>query len=278
MAVRSVDDDDVHTCRDERLDTLLVVTCHADGGAGAQPTVLVLAGERMLGRLQDVLDGDESAQFHRRIHDQNALEPITVHQLLCLLEIGAFGNGDELVALGHDVRHRLVEVRLEPQVAVGDDANDPAALDHRQPGEAVRALQDHDFANRHRWRDGQRVLDHARFEALDLRDLGRLLRRRHVLVDDAKAPFLRHRDGKPGLCHRVHGGGHERNIERDGLREAGGETDVAGNDEGVRGNEKDVVECQGLPDDTHEGFSCPQRAIIQAGAAPARHSPGQTDV
>ena len=33
--------------------------------------------------------------------------------------------------------------------------------------------------------------------------------------------------------------------------EAGLEADVAGNDEGMRGNEQDVVERQRFPDDTH---------------------------
>ena len=46
--------------------------------------------------------------------------------------------------------------------------------------------------------------------------------------------------------------------------EAGGEADVAGNDEGVGGNEQDVVERQRLPDDTHGVFSYAQKRIIPA--------------
>jgi hypothetical protein len=99
----------------------------------------------------------------------------------------------------------------------------------------------------------------------DCRDLGRLARRGHVLVDDAEPALLRHRDGEAGFRDGVHRGGHQGNVEGDGLREAGGEADVAGNDEGVGGNEKDVVECQRLPDDTHGDFSSPQKRIIQAG-------------
>ena len=255
MAVRGVDDDDVHARRDQRLDALLVVARDTDRGARAQPPVLVLARERMLGRLQDVLDGDEAAELHRLVDDQHALEPVPVHQLLRVLEVGAFRDRDELVPLGHDVGDRLVEVRLEAEIAVGDDAHDLASLDDRQARELVRALQRHDVAHRHRRRDGQRVLDDAGLEPLDLRDLGRLPRGGHVLVDDAEPALLRHRDGEAAFGHGVHRGGHQRNVEGDGLREAGGEADVAGNDEGMRGNEKDVVECQRLPDDTHGDFS-----------------------
>ena len=66
MAVRRVDDDHVDARRDQRLDALLGVAAGADRGADAQPAELVLARVRMLGRLQDVLDGDEPAQLHRR--------------------------------------------------------------------------------------------------------------------------------------------------------------------------------------------------------------------
>ena len=45
----------------QRLDALLIVGRYTDRRADAQPAVLVLARERMLGRLQDVLDRDESA-------------------------------------------------------------------------------------------------------------------------------------------------------------------------------------------------------------------------
>ena len=57
--------------------------------------------------------------------------------------------------------------------------------------------------------------------------------------------------------------------------EAGFEADVAGNDEGMRGNEEDVVERQRLPDDTHAGFSYAQKWIIPAlRAASSVHASG----
>ena len=269
VSVRRVDHDDVDTGRDERLDALLVVRRDADRGAGPQAPVLVLARERVLGRLQDVFHGDETLELAVAVDDQHALEPVPVHELLRALEVGPFGHGDEPVALGHDRADRLVEVRLEAEVAVGDDAHHLASLDDRESREAVGALQRQHVTHRHRRRDRQRILDDTALEALHLRDFGRLPCRRHVLVDDAEATFLRHGDREAGLRHRVHRGGHERDVERDRPGEAGLEADVAGNDLGVRRDEKDVVERQRLPDDTHGGFSCAQRRIIPASSPPS---------
>ena len=143
MPVRGVDDDDVDPGRDQCLDALLVVVRNADRRTRAQAPMLVLAREGVLGRFQDVLDGDEPAELHCLVDDQHALETMPVHQLLGELEVRAFRHRDELVPLGHDVGNGLVEVRLEPEVAVGDDAHDLASLDDRQPREPVRALQRH---------------------------------------------------------------------------------------------------------------------------------------
>ena len=82
MAVRRVDDDDVHARGDQRFDALVGVAAGADRRADAQPAELVLARERMLGRLQDVLDRDEPAQLHVAVDDEHALEPVLVHQRL----------------------------------------------------------------------------------------------------------------------------------------------------------------------------------------------------
>eukprot|EP01035_Chromulina_nebulosa_P005367 gene5367-biopygen4521 len=38
-----------------------------------------------------------------------------------------------------------------------------------------------------------------------------------IAVDDAEAAGLRHGDRHPGLRHRVHGGGDDRQVQRDGL-------------------------------------------------------------
>ena len=223
----------------------------------------------MLGRFEDVLDGDQAAELEAVVDDQNPLQPVLVHQRLRELELGALGHGDQAVALGHDVGHRLVEIGLEAQVAVGDDADDFLAVDHRQAGDPVLSRQHQNFAHRHRRRHGYRVLDHAAFEALDLGDLRRLRSRRHVLVHDAQSALLRHRDGEAGFGHGIHRRRQQRDVQRNGLGKAGLEADVAGNDGRMGREQQNVVKSEGFLNDTHNHlFSYAQKRIIRASSCP----------
>jgi hypothetical protein len=82
----------------------------------------------MLGRLQDVLDGDQPLQ---RI----ASSTTSTRSSRCLC-ISAFAvsrsspsrTGDQPVAARHHLADRLVEIGLEAQVAIGDDADDALAV------------------------------------------------------------------------------------------------------------------------------------------------------
>jgi hydrogenase maturation factor HypE len=60
-----------------------------------------------------------------------------VHQRLGFFEGGALAHGHQALARSHDLRHPGAEPLFEAQVAVGDDADDAAAFDHRQAGDAV---------------------------------------------------------------------------------------------------------------------------------------------
>ena len=68
-------------------------------------------------------------------------------------------------------RHGLVEIGLETQVAVGHNADHAAAFDHRHAGNLVLASQVEHFAHRHGRRNGDRILEDAGLEPLDLGDL-----------------------------------------------------------------------------------------------------------
>ena len=70
-------------------------------------------------------------------------------------------------------------------------------------------------------------------------------------MDDADPAFLGECDREPGFRDRIHGGGHDRDVEGDVAGEAGLEADVARQDGRVRGDEQDVVERQGLGDQAH---------------------------
>jgi len=82
----------------------------------------------------------------------------------------------------------------------------------------------------------------ARFVALHAGDLDRLLLGTQILVDDADAALLRDGDGQARFGDRVHGGGHQGQVQADVAGKPGGKTGVAGQHLGERGHQQNVVE------------------------------------
>ena len=99
--------------------------------------------------------------------------------------------------------------------------------------------------------NGDRIDDDAAFEFLDAHDFARLGFDRHVLVNDADAAFLRHRDGQSCLGHRIHGSRQDRQAESYLASQRAGEIDFARQDVGARGNEQDIVKSQCLFKNSH---------------------------
>ena len=132
-----------------------------------------------------------------------------VQDLARLLERRADRNGEQRLAR-HDVGDRPIEVGFEPQIAVGQDADEPpflvAVLGDRHAGDPVLLHQLERFVDAVLRRERDRVDDHAALGALDAIDLGGLFLDREVLVDDADAALLRHGDGQPRFGDGVHRG------------------------------------------------------------------------
>src|SRR5690606_21697997 len=152
---------------------------------------------------------------------------------------------------------------LEAHVAAGDDADQLVAVDDRDAGDVARPGQLEHFADGGLRADGERLADHAGFEVLDLQHLLGLALGGHVLVHDADAAELGHRDGEPGLGDRVHGRGDDRDVQPEVAGQAGGEGDVLGKDRGVRRDERDVVVGERVSLDAQHG---------RASGGKARHS------
>ena len=274
VAVRGVDDDDVDAGADEQLGALLGAVADADRGADAKLAVRVARGVREARLLGDVLDRHQAAQLEGVVDDQDALELLAVHQRLALGERRAFADADEALARRHDLLHRRVEAGLEAQVAIGDDADDDLALQHRKAGDAVRLGEAHHFAHRHLGRDRDRIAQHARLVALDARHLGGLLLRRQVLVDDADAAFLRQGDRQARLGDGVHRRRDERQVEADVARERGREIGVARQDAGERRDEQHVVERQRFAQKAHGKLRSQKRIIRMQVQSTGLRTPG----
>ena len=91
-------------------------------------------------------------------------------------------------------------------------------------------------------RDRDRITDDAAFEFFDRADLARLLLDRHVLVHDPDPAFLCHRNGQARFGHRVHGGRHQWNVQRDRSGQAGLQVDFGGQHVGQGRQQQNVVE------------------------------------
>ncbi len=92
--------------------------------------MFILAGERMLGRLEDVLHRHQTAQRETVVDHQNALQPVLVQQRAGFLGAGAFLDVNQALARGHDGAYRGVQIGFEAVVAVGDYADHLALIDH----------------------------------------------------------------------------------------------------------------------------------------------------
>ena len=82
---------------------------------------------RILDLLLDVLDGDQALQLEVAIDHQQLLDLVPVQNLARRVERGAHRHGDEVLPRHHR-RDRPVDVGLEPQVAVRQDAHQPPFL------------------------------------------------------------------------------------------------------------------------------------------------------
>ena len=144
--------------------------------------------------------------------------------------------------------HRLLEVALEADVAVGEDADrPPVGGHHRQAGDLVPLHQLERGGQLLVGADGDGVDDHAGLGLLDLGDLQRLLGDGEVLVDDADAALARHADGGRGLGDRVHRRRDERDGQADARRQLRPDVDVLGKDVALGGNQQHVVERERFP-------------------------------
>ena len=254
VAVGRVDDDDVDTGVNELLDTFFRAAAAGDAGTDEQLAGGVLGSERVVSGLGDVLDGHEACEVEVVVNDENALEAVGVHEGLGFFEGGAFLDRDQAFTRGHDFGDRNGHAGFEAEVAVGDHAENLLAVNDRETGDVLFAGEGDDVADEHVGADGDRFGNNAGFMTLDLKDFSGLLVGGHVLVNEADAAFLSDGDGETGFRNRVHHGGNHRNVDTEITRQLRGELGIAGEDFGIGGDEKNVVEGESLLKDSHNNL------------------------
>src|SRR5262249_14584867 len=115
VAVRRIENQDVDLGADQFTRAIEQILGDADGSTHAQPSQPIFRGARILNRLLNVLDGDESFEAPGAIDDQELLDAVLVQELLGLLERGSDGRRDEVI-LRHTRRDRPVQMSFEAQI------------------------------------------------------------------------------------------------------------------------------------------------------------------
>jgi len=116
--------------------------------------------------LGNVLIGNQPHQTAPVVHDGQLLDFVVEQHLGSVLQLGLAGR-NQSVAGGHDLADGTLHVALETQVAVGDDADEPAvAVDDRDTADFVLGHQVEGIAHGVVARNGHGVVNHAVFGAL----------------------------------------------------------------------------------------------------------------
>ena len=205
----------------QRLHARLAILADTDGGADAQPAVLVLDRLRMLLGLLDVLDGDEPLHLARARRRRSASR--------CGACAGApwrarapVPSGTVISSVVITSRTRCSRLRSKRTSRLVRMPTGLPLDDDRQPGDAVLA---HELAARacsfsSGWTTtGSKTMPLSAFLTLCTSRACSL--DGQVLVDDAEAAFARHGDGGVGLGDGVHRRGDQRHLQRDALGQPG---------------------------------------------------------
>ncbi len=239
-----VENEEVHLGPHQGRGPLQVVARGTHGGTHPQPAKLVLAGHGVLDGLLDVLDRDQPLEVAGAVDHEDLLDAVLVELGLGLLQGRPLGHGDQ-VFLGHQLADRLVQLFLETEVAVGEDADQvPFGIGHRHSGDLVAGHHVQSFADALVGPHGDRVDDHSGLTALHPVHFLGLGLDREVLVNDADPAFLGQGDRQPRRGDGVHGRREDGDVQVDSAADLGPEVDLVRVHLGEARKDRDVVEGQ----------------------------------
>ena len=206
VTVSGVDDDNVNACVNELFNALFGTLTNRNSSAGEELALSILGGERMIGRLGNVLNGHEAGKTEVLRNNENTFETMTVHQVLGFFKRSAL-HSDEAFTRRHDFTNRNAHAGFKAEVTVCDHAEHRTVFsNHGQTRDAVFARESNHVAHEHFRPNGNRFGNNAGFMALHLSDFSSLLIGSHILVNKADAAFLSERNRELGFSDRIHGG------------------------------------------------------------------------
>ncbi len=169
----------------------------------------------------------------------------------------------------HHRAHWLVQVALKSQVAIRHDAHKAHAARHRQARDLVLVHDVERLPHRNFRRDRDRVHDHSAFRPFHAVHFFRLAVDRHVAVNETDAALASHSNREARVRHRIHRRRHDRNVDRDFLRQAGARVGLRRKGRTLSRQEQHVVKREPFGDRSiNHCFSCgcakpPRRASVR---------------
>ena len=169
--MRGVDDDAVDAGVDQMFGALIALVADGRGGGDAQAALGILAGERMQGRLLDILDRDEAdaavvlvddESFSSRCWCSRRRASSWLTPSRTVMSVLVISSETGWCGLSAKRTSRLVSMPKSRRLAVG------AALDDGNAGNAMAAHQRQRVGQRLVGENGDRIDHHAALVALDL--------------------------------------------------------------------------------------------------------------
>ena len=259
VAVRGIDRQHVRFFARHFLRALQKIAGGADRRAHAQASLLVFGGVGEFEFFLDVFYGDQAFEVVILIHHEQFFDAVALQDSFGFFERGAHGHGDEIF-LGHDVADGLIEVALESQVAIRQDA------DSRCPRVTGSPDTLYLFMNSSAWRTdisgpmvtGSTIMPLSERFTRSISSACRSMR--HIAVHESDAALPRDGDGQARVGDGVHGGGDDGNIQRDAARKERARIGVGGQHVGFAGHQQDIVESQTFGD--ARSRSCARRRFL----------------
>ena len=195
----------------------------------------------MVLHFRNILIGNQSDELAVGIDYGQLLDFVAQQNVGRTLQVGVVSGHQPL--LGHHLVDLAVHIALEPQIAVGHDADQMLIRSHDgNTADLVLLHQCQRIAYGIVLGNSDRVVDHTVFGTLHLPHVSRLLGNRHILVNYADTAFAGQGDSQRRLGHRIHGGRYDRDVELDVSGKTGHYADLTRQHFGVCGHQKHIVE------------------------------------
>ena len=245
MTVGRVQNQGVYLGIDQRAGTIHNILGYTDSGGAQQATLFVAGGVGVLDALFNILNGHQTGKLAVLVYQRQLLHLGAHQNFLGLLQGGAGHRGDQLILGGHHSGDGHGEVRHKPHIPVGKNTHQCAVrLADGHTADLVFTHQILRVLGQVPGREEKRIGNDAVLRALYLIDLRGLILNGHILVNYADTALTGNGDGHIGLGDRVHGRGHQGDIQGNILGQLGGQIHFVGQHIGLCRDQQNIVKGQ----------------------------------